>query len=181
MPTGCPPRLRSWRRSAPHCDCPCPWRAALRRGPTTPPCPRGRRCPGAERQRCRHDRLLVMLDHHELQAVGERCLLERRKAHGGEGRRLGGRRGEGLGGHADRRTGGQEKPGHNGDHCPPVSQSGRPPSHCAPPAAAGFTTITTALAGSRYFAATRRTSAAVTARTRSKSLLISANDGWNMS
>src|SRR2546428_997815 len=66
--------------------------------------------PGAERQRCRNDRLLVVLDHHQLQTVGERCLLERREAHGGGGRRAGGPSGGGLRGPAAGGGGGREEP-----------------------------------------------------------------------
>src|SRR2546427_8586130 len=99
-------------------------------------------------------------------------LLERGEVHGLERGGRWGRGREGLGGQGHGRTRGHEQADH-GDDCPP--------GHCAPPPVAGFTMITTAFAGSRYFAATRRTSCAVTARTRSKSLLISASDGWNMS
>src|SRR5205807_9017089 len=116
----------------------------------------------------RDNRLLVMLDDHELQSVRKRGLLERREVHGLEGSRLGRRRGEALGEQADRGTGGQEKHHRDGADRPPIRPSARPSAHCAPPPVAGFTTITTAFAGSRYFAATRRTSSAVTARTRSK-------------
>src|SRR6266571_733803 len=120
-----------------------------------------------------------MLDDHELQSARERGLLERREVHGLERGGRWGRVGEALGGQGHGRTGGQEQADHR-DDCPP-GHCAPPPGHCAPPPVAGFTTITTAFAGSRYFAATRRTSSAVTARTRSKSLLISASDAWNMS
>src|SRR5207249_3892688 len=136
--------------------------------------------PRTEGQGYRHDRLLVVLYYHAPQAVVERRLLERWQATRRGGGGLRGRRGEGLGGQRDGRTGGQKEADHR-DHRPTVRQSGRPPGHCVPPPAAGFTTITTAFAGSRYFAATRRTSSAVTARKRSKSLLISVSDAWNIS
>ena len=133
---------------------------------------------GAEGKGHRDHRLLMVLDHHELHAVGERRLLERREPNRRKRRRLGRRRGEALGGHAVGPNGGKHRRRSQTDRPPAVPPSRR---HCAPPPAAGFTTITTAFAGSRYLAATRRISAAVTARKRSKSLLISASDGWNMS
>ena len=109
----------------------------------------------------------MVLDHDEREPVGKRRLLERRKPNGGEPRGLGGRGGKALGREPQDRHDGQE--------------SERGASHCATLPVAGFTMITSAFAGSRYLPATRRMSSAVTARKRSRSLLISARDVWNMS
>ena len=134
----------------------------------------GRVADGArpEREADGHDGLLVVLDHDEREPVGKHRLLERREPNGREPRGLGRRGGKRLGGQAERRTGGQTGPSQD--------ETGHAP-HCATPLVAGFTMITSAFAGSRYLPATRRMSSVVTARKRSRSLLISAGDAWNMS
>src|SRR5207245_1971877 len=119
----------------------------------------------AERKAHRNDRLLVALDHHELQPVRECCLLEGREVSGRETSRLRRRGGKSLGGKAVGRNGGKHR-------CQTYRRTAIPPSrrHCAPlstapapaPApAGGFTRTTTAFAGSRYFPATRRMSSPV--------------------
>src|SRR5438309_10445845 len=106
-----------------------------------------------------------MLDDHELQSVRERGLLERREVHGLERGGRWGRGREGLGGQGHGRTRGHEQADHGDDWAP---------GHCAPPPVAGFAKITTAFAGSRYCAATRRTPCAVTGTSRTKPPCISA-------
>src|SRR5207302_8576034 len=137
--------------------------------------------PRPERQTHGHDGLVVVFDHDEGEPIRKRRLFERREVNGRESRGLGRSRRECLAGQPDGRTAGQENPGGHRDDRPPIRPSARPPAHCATPLAAGFTMITSAFAGSRYLAATRRMSSAVTARKRSRSLLISARDAWNMS